>query len=413
MNTPTKEELAELRSKHTIKQIAQHYGKSANWVEKLIQKYGLTKREYYGNSTKEKPSREELKSFLFDHTYTECASHFGFALKTIQKLMVSYDLTEYECKHSFIDRETLEKLRNDFSIQEIALQYNVSKARIERLIKDWNIEIQPIPKYQYTIQSPELISSLATNFNQQEIADQLGVSKTAVLNAIERFEIDYERKCPTDFALYGHLPASLTQDQKEVLNGFMLGDGSIPCKNKDSDNVRNNRFSFGQKEINKEYVELAYEILSPFSTGMRRTTKVMNGKEFPSWMFRTSTHPLFTELREKWYLFPNEINSQKIIPDDLTLTWQTIAYWYADDGCNSRQNKAIYLFSQSFTKDDNEKLQEMLENFSIKSSLNRRKNDNWCIRIPTQSYQDFIDGVSPFLKPIKCLRYKIKHKESQ
>lgn len=198
---------------------------------------------------------------------------------------------------------------------------------------------------------------------------------------------------------------TLTKKQKSILYGHLLGDGSI-------DHGIYNRFHFGQKEDNKEWVEHAHKALMPF-TKDRVITKITykkTGKQYKKqvyygYSFRTCCHEIFSTERLRWYK-ENKPYSQKIIPDDLVLDWQMIALWYADDGCNWQKGKWVVLNSQSFTKEDNLKLIQQLQNLGIKCTINK-KGRHYTIRITAESYYDFINGVKPYLKDIKCMAYKI------
>jgi predicted DNA-binding protein (UPF0251 family) len=190
-----------------------------------------------------------------------------------------------------------------------------------------------------------------------------------------------------------------------VFYGHMLGDGSIESGK--------NRFSLGQKEANKEWVEHAYEALHPYTEGKKISfvKDFKNGKQFKkkvycSYRFRTCLDPFFEKERLHWYE-SNLPFAQKIVPKELILNWELVATWYADDGCNWQSGKWIILATQSFTKNDVLFLMTRLKSdLGIESSITKRGEHQFMIRIPTASYYQFIAGVSPFL-PQKCFDYKI------
>jgi len=198
----------------------------------------------------------------------------------------------------------------------------------------------------------------------------------------------------------------MNTEQKNILYGHMLGDGHICCGD-------NNRFGLSQKEANKEYVQHTYDKLYPFTkdTKLSFREEKKSGKEYKkefyySYYFRTITHPIFAVERLKWYV-NNMPYAQKIVPKDLKLNWQIAAIWYADDGCNWQHKKWIRLSTESFSESDNIFLIERLENdLNIKSHINK-KASNFVIRIPSSSYYDFIDGVTPFIQLFDCFNYKI------
>ena len=171
-----------------------------------------------------------------------------------------------------------------------------------------------------------------------EIAKFYGVSRITISRRKRKFGV-----CNNSIRLE-LLPNNLTDLQSEIVCGLLLGDGSIGRKKTLGSNCR---FGFGQKHKNKEYVEHIYNILLPFSRPVYPTVRILRNKKHKGFQFSTTSHPIFTYLQSKWYT-----GKQKIVPSDLKLTWQTVAYWYMDDGCNHQKHrkKTITLATDCFTK---------------------------------------------------------------
>lgn len=192
-------------------------------------------------------------------------------------------------------------------------------------------------------------------------------------------------------------------EQENLFIGHMLGDGSIP-------NEKNNRFSYGQKEDFKEWVEYSYETMQPYTQDKKLSyaTQKKVGKvgykkpEYFSYRYRTRCDPKFVIERDRWY-----VRTTKVIPKDLRLNWEIAATWFADDGCNSQTNKCVYLHSESFNEQENDFLISLLkQDLGIVATRNK-KGRNWLIRIKSESYFDFMRNVIRILGDIKCLSKKL------
>lgn len=182
---------------------------------------------------------------------------------------------------------------------------------------------------------------------------------------------------------------SLTEEQRQILIGVLLGDGAMRKK------------THALLEINhsykqKEYVDWLYKKFHNFVSTMPKVRK-SNGSRI-AYRFTTKSLPEFT----KYYDFFFK-EKHKIVPLTLKLTPLSLAIWYMDDG--SRCDKDIYINSQQFSPEEQTILVEKLyEQFSIKSSLNKDKK-YWRIRIYKESVNAFMNIISPFI--IQTMEYKL------
>lgn len=181
---------------------------------------------------------------------------------------------------------------------------------------------------------------------------------------------------------------SLTEEQKSILIGSLLGDGTMR-KKKDA-----------HLEINHSYAQKALVdwIYSKFKNWVRTEPKWRkgNGKR-EAYRFATQKLPIFTPFYNQFYL-----NNKKIIPINLELSPLTLAVWFMDDGCKSRSS--VYLNTQQFSKDEQLKLIDLLnKQFGIESTLNKDKT-YFRIRVRTSSIKKFIKLVEQFV--LEEFRYK-------
>ena len=182
---------------------------------------------------------------------------------------------------------------------------------------------------------------------------------------------------------------SLTEEQKQILIGVLLGDGAMRKKTRALLEINH---SYTQKE----YVDWLYQ---QFKNYVATPPKVRKGNGTRiAYRFTTKSISVFTHFYD--YFFKG---NKKIIPELLTLSPLTLAIWYMDDG--SRCDTDIYLNSQQFTLEEQEKLVVELEKqFQIKASLNKDKHYHR-IRIKKESVNIFMDMISPYV--ISSMKYKL------
>ena len=80
-----------------------------------------------------------------------------------------------------------------------------------------------------------------------------------------------------------------------------------------------------------------------------------------------------------------------------------LAVWFMDDGSRCRASD-VYLNTQQFARDDQEKLRASLLTLGIESSLNKDKEYSR-IRIKKSSVPILFERISPYIVP--SMTYKI------
>lgn len=182
---------------------------------------------------------------------------------------------------------------------------------------------------------------------------------------------------------------SLTEEQKSILIGVLLGDGAMRKK------------THALLEINhsykqKEYVDWLYQKFQTYIDTPPKMRK-SNGNRL-AYRFTTKSLPLLTKFYDSFFQ-----ERHKTIPDNLILTPLSLAVWYMDDG--SRCDTDIYLNSQQFTQEEQEKLVLLLfRQHKIQASLNKDKEYKR-IRIKKESVQKFMGTIFPYIIP--TMKYKL------
>ena len=189
----------------------------------------------------------------------------------------------------------------------------------------------------------------------------------------------------------GNTVGSLTQVEKSVIIGSLLGDGYlrvIPGR-------KNAFLEINHSISQKEYVDWKFQKLKNIVKSPPKQRKG-NGKRI-SYRFFTQQHPKLTEIHSRFYK-----KRIKIIPD-LKLNPLIIAIWFMDDG--SKNYKSYYLNTQSFSYLLQKKLIQILKKqYKIESSLNRDKQ-YYRIRIKKDSAKRFRKLIYNYIIP--SMRYKI------
>lgn len=185
---------------------------------------------------------------------------------------------------------------------------------------------------------------------------------------------------------------SLTQLQKSIIIGSLLGDGYL-------------RIVPGRKdaflEINhsleaKEYVDWKFRMLRNICSSGPKIRK-SKGRRI-AYRFFTRQHPELTAL---WKIFYRK--SKKIVPHSLQFDPVILSVWFMDDGGRCGDSN-FYLNTQKFSKKDQEKLIEKLEPLGLKARLNRDKK-YYRIRFLSCSIPKLKEIIGRYLIP--SMHYKL------
>jgi len=155
---------------------------------------------------------------------------------------------------------------------------------------------------------------------------------------------------------------SLTQFQKSLIIGTILGDGYLRILPRSKNALLEINHSYNQKE----YVDWKYRLLKDVSASAPKIRKG-NGNRI-AYRFYTRQLEGLSKLYRMFYR-----NGKKIIPDELNLDVVSLAVWYMDDGSRCRSSD-VYLNSQQFDVSDQKRLIAVLRKMNLETSLNRDKN---------------------------------------
>jgi hypothetical protein len=186
----------------------------------------------------------------------------------------------------------------------------------------------------------------------------------------------------------GNTVGSLSEVQHQIIVGSLLGDGAMRCKT-------NALLEINHSLHQKSYVDWKFRQLA----NLVRTppkARESNGSRI-AYRFVTRSLP---ELTPYFHLFYG--TGRKRVPE-LELSALTLAVWFMDDGCRSRN--AVYLNTQQYDEASQRALLRLLnEQWEINGTLNRDKS-YYRVRISVEGTRRFASLVEPYL--LQELRYKL------
>lgn len=225
-----------------------------------------------------------------------------------------------------------------------------------------------------------------------QVANYLGVGKWTINDRLKRFEIPIHR----NENIY-----ELTELQKEVLDGVLLGDGCL-TKYKNHPKWNAQLVYLSKSEQHVKFVGQYFEnILSGKGYTYRKIFDKRTNKYYEQNKFRTIHCTGLTEQYKRWYP-----NGKKIIPNDLILTPLKCLMWYIGDGGlvsdGGRRTQYVKLSSHCFSYEQQVNiLIPQLNIFNARLQIVDRYKDEspmYAIYIPHKSIKEFLEyiGGCPF-----------------
>lgn len=200
------------------------------------------------------------------------------------------------------------------------------------------------------------------------------------------------------------LRLKLTDEQKEILVGTLLGDGHLETKNYG----QTYRLKIEHTIRQRAYVDWFYKkfqvwVLTPPVVRTRLVTLRGQEKAYERIGFATISTGSLRFYAKQFYQ-----DKTKIVPKLIHrwLTPRALAVWYMDDGSiKSNHHKTILLNTHSFSDTDLKRLQNVLEQeFGIKTAI-RIQKDGKQIYLLSETVEMFLKLIEPYIIP--TMRYKL------
>lgn len=181
---------------------------------------------------------------------------------------------------------------------------------------------------------------------------------------------------------------SLSEVQKSLIEGCLLGDGYMRCKT-------NAHLQITHSIKQKDYVDWKYHLLSEYILTPPKAY-IGNGNRI-GYRFFTRSLPIFTDYYCRFY------QKQKTIPPDLNLSALTLAVWYMDDG--SKSYSSCYLNTQKFSSVDQCLLISILhKQYGLEPHRDKDKQ-YFRLRFTVQDSYVLCRIIKPFIIP--AMQYKL------
>lgn len=196
--------------------------------------------------------------------------------------------------------------------------------------------------------------------------------------------------------------------QQQVLDGAMLGDGSLII-HKNGINAYLSYLSKSEQHV-KYVMNYFQEFLTDAGYYNGSYFDERTGKEYYRTCAKTRALQIFTDQQKRWYK-----NKIKILPQDLVLTPLVCLIWYIGDGGLIKTNRSQYikLSTQCFSKEEQEEiLLPQLSQFEatlVKTDLSKQGEQQYYIYIPHRRIKSFLDYIGDC--PFSDYSYKWNYQE--
>lgn len=187
----------------------------------------------------------------------------------------------------------------------------------------------------------------------------------------------------------------------QLLIGSLLGDGSFVSPGK---HTKNYYLSITHGFKQKSYLEYKLSILSKHNLASKISEytyvdKRFKKEEYTGYRIKTRLHPIFTEIRNKYYDKTGHKRVKYEFIKDIDALG--LAIWYMDDGYVTK-NSCIFS-SCSFTIEEQEILSRiLLDKFNLHFSVG--KNDN-SMYLYAADFSKFVKIVKPYI--VEDMQYKL------
>jgi hypothetical protein len=191
----------------------------------------------------------------------------------------------------------------------------------------------------------------------------------------------------------------LSEIQKSILVGLLLGDGHLETQNKG----RTYRLKVEHAAGQADYTEWIFEQFKEWIPGgVYRKSKY--GREYVG--ISSVSHGALRFYAQQFY-----VNGKKRIPPLIAkLTKEvSLAVWFMDDGSwKSGKHRTFIIHALGYSRSELEMMQKvLLEKFDITTSVHRQKKKYWRLYILSKSANDFRKIIEPYANLFLSMRSKM------
>ena len=183
--------------------------------------------------------------------------------------------------------------------------------------------------------------------------------------------------------------SELSQEQRDVLTGTILGDASL------AKHGRFHRLFVKHKLAHESLAMLKYDAFREFiSMAPHRFDQRLRGKRYPCVQFVTRTNPVFSRWHSHFYE-----DRTKVVPEDISrlLTPRAVAIWLMDDG--AADYAGVTFQTHSFSREETDRLAAALRAEHQLRTRVRANRGGWIVYVIAESVPRLRDLVAPYVLP--------------
>lgn len=178
-----------------------------------------------------------------------------------------------------------------------------------------------------------------------QVADEFGASPVTVWNWVREAGIA-RTSSEGRFLRANGFPqpkGPFPENLLPILDGMLLGDLCLSLQ----DGGCNAQAQWAGKHLETAEATIRDLPLPGGWTGLVETTAHALGKEYSGYHLISHCLPMLTEQHQRWYP-----NGKKNVPRDITLSPETVYWWYVGDGCLHKRDGVVIISTNGFTWGD-------------------------------------------------------------
>lgn len=201
---------------------------------------------------------------------------------------------------------------------------------------------------------------------------------------------------------------TVSLDINSIVIGLMLGDASISRSSKTSNSRL--EMSFGENYL--AFAQSIQNILKDYIKNPVKKIEIKGLKKvYVNYRLKTKTLPFFNQYHSMFYTFnPQTYKYVKIVPKNISSMMNPIvlAYLIMSDGNYDKSRNRVRIYTNSFTKEDVEKLQKAIfVNLNIYVGVLHDRNNQWILTIGKTQLNLLQEKVSSYFEPSMLYRINL------
>lgn len=188
---------------------------------------------------------------------------------------------------------------------------------------------------------------------------------------------------------------------KSNVIGMLLGDAWLQMHGKHA------RLMIEHTSKQKAYIDWKASIMRQMTeVGELRREREIQGKKHIVYRVTSRTNPIYSSIYYRMYYKGRKTVDEFILK---SLTPESLAIWYMDDGHLDKRDKIVKLFTANFNYAENELIAYWIaKKFGVHFNPRKRSNGkkyHWILVLPAKDREKFFKIVEPYIH--ESMKYKI------